>query len=105
MFSIVYIFYFVLIKTVHVFYILFYQAILAKNEFGYRLTKNFLISSKKNNAAPKPNAGQTYLTGTGRVLNTLLNHGTRVINRPTEVEKRIPNIIVKLRDLPKNGFC
>jgi hypothetical protein len=49
------------------YYVFFYQAILAKNEFGYFLTKNFLISSNKNNATPNPNAGQTYLTGTGRV--------------------------------------
>lgn len=33
-----------------------YQAILARNPFGYLLTKNFLVSSHNTSPAPKPNA-------------------------------------------------
>jgi hypothetical protein len=82
-----------------------YQAILAKNDFGYRLTRNLRVSSNINNAIPKPNAGQTNFTGTGVVLNTELNHGTRVMSKPTQLEKVIPMRMVKLRAFPKNGLC
>jgi hypothetical protein len=33
-----------------------------------------------------------------------LRNGISVMNRPTHVENKIPNIIVKLRALPKNGL-
>jgi hypothetical protein len=67
--------------------------------------RNLRISSNRNNATPKPNAGQTYFIGTGRVLNIELNHGIRVMSRPTELEKTIPMRMVQLRAFPKNGLC
>lgn len=33
------------------------------------------------------------------------SHGISVMTRPTHDEKVIPNSIVKLRALPKNGLC
>ncbi len=82
-----------------------YQAILAKNDFGQRRTSNLRISSNRNNALPKPNAGQINFTGTGVVLNMELNHGTKVMSKPTQLEKVIPMRMVKLRAFPKNGLC
>jgi len=54
---------------------------------------------------PKPNAGQINFTGTGFVLNIELNHGTKVMSKPTQLEKVMPMKMVKLRAFPKNGLC